>query len=378
MRCGICLALTAGVAAAEESAVPIFLGIGSLGGGTIYSNACGVSGNGKVVVGSSISLSGSEGCRWVSGVLQNVGDLAGGLVSGVKNAASYNGSTVVGSGHNGLAVATIWTQASGTTALAWTLPNACGGLPYVASAAAYGISWDGSKIIGYINTDCGNQACYWNAAGVATGLGDVAGGVFSSRAYAISADGSTIVGYGTNALGTVAFRWTGAGALTALGGTGDLAGGATAGAAYGVSSNGSVVVGKGVNLTGTWAFRWDSTAGIVSLGDLAGGLNVSTALGVSGDGKKVIGYGTSLLGNEAFIWDSVNGMRDLRQYLIDSGNDAVCGWRLVRAQAISADGFTIVGYGLNLLLHTEGWIVKLPRTKGLKIASWREVGRTTP
>lgn len=69
------------------------------------------------------------------------------------------------------------------------------------------------------------------------GLGDLAGGGFSSQAFAISADGSVVVGEGTSALGTEAFRWT---IRDGMVGLGTLAGDSQA---LGVSADGSIVVG---------------------------------------------------------------------------------------------------------------------------------------
>ena len=48
--------------------------------------------------------------------------------------------------------------------------------------------------------------------GVMSGLGDFAGGVFGSDAYGVSADGSVVVGFGKSESGgqtfRQAFRWT--------------------------------------------------------------------------------------------------------------------------------------------------------------------------
>jgi probable HAF family extracellular repeat protein len=71
------------------------------------------------------------------------------------------------------------------------------------------------------------------------GLGDLAGGSFSSSAYAASADGDVIVGDGQSASGQEPFRWTSAGGMVGLG----HLPGDTAGFGAAVSADGSVVVG---------------------------------------------------------------------------------------------------------------------------------------
>jgi probable HAF family extracellular repeat protein len=72
------------------------------------------------------------------------------------------------------------------------------------------------------------------------GLGDLSGGTFESAAYGVSADGSVVIGGADSTSGDEAFRWTQAGGMVGLG---DLPGGAFGSRAYGVSADGSVVVG---------------------------------------------------------------------------------------------------------------------------------------
>ena len=72
----------------------------------------------------------------------------------------------------------------------------------------------------------------------------------------------------------------------------------------------------------------------------------------------VVGRSLDTLGSEAFIWDAANGMRNLRELLALQGDD-VAGWRLTSATGISADGSTIVGYGLNPEGNDEAWVAQL-------------------
>jgi len=74
------------------------------------------------------------------------------------------------------------------------------------------------------------------------GLGDLPGGEFFSMAFGVSADGSTVVGRGKSPSGIEAFRWT---ADDAMVGLGDLPGGDFLSEANAVSADGSVVVGAG-------------------------------------------------------------------------------------------------------------------------------------
>lgn len=96
---------------------------------------------------------------------------------------------------------------------------------------------------------------------------------------------------------------------------------------------------------------------MIGLGHLPGETTDSRARGVSGDGSVVIGNA----GNNAFIWDSVNGMRNLQSVLIEEYGmgDALAGWTLRRALAISEDGLIITGHGTNPSGLTESYVVDL-------------------
>ena len=92
-------------------------------------------------------------------------------------------------------------------------------------------------------------------------------------------------------------------------GLGDLAGGGFSSAANSVSSDGSVVVGQGLTVSGGEAFIWDSINGIQNLQavlevqfglDLTG-WTLSNATGVSADGLTIVGTGTHDGITEAFI-----------------------------------------------------------------------------
>ena len=132
--------------------------------------------------------------------------------------------------------------------------------------------------------------------------------------------------------------------------------------ALGVSADGSVVVGSSKSASSggtgrTEAFRWTQATGMVGLGVLPGGYFSSSALGVSADGSVVVGYSDSE--NEAFIWNSTQGMRSLQQVLTNDYGLDLTGWFLYQANAISADGLTVVGYGTNPNGLNEAWIARL-------------------
>ena len=87
-----------------------------------------------------------------------------------------------------------------------------------------------------------------------TGLGDLAGDVFYSRAYGVSADGSAVVGRGSSASGTEAFVWDETngmrGLMQVLMDQGIDMTGWSLTEASGVSADGLTIVGYGTNPLG--------------------------------------------------------------------------------------------------------------------------------
>jgi probable HAF family extracellular repeat protein len=155
-------------------------------------------------------------------------------------------------------------------------------------------------------------------------------------------------------------------------GLGDLPGGNFYSYASNVSANGVTVVGASKSAFGTTsedgleAFRWTSGGGMVGLGDLPGGPFSSAAADASADGSTVVGTGTraspwGVSVKEAFIWDTTHGMRELDAVLVALGlGTAVTGWTLTSARAISDDGLTIVGAGINPSGQQEAWLAIIP------------------
>ena len=327
-----------------------FSGIGDLPGGTFSSDAHAVSSDGSTVVGAGTSASGGEAFRWtLAGGMVSLGSL-GGPGSSRAFGISGDSQTIVGSGSSTSGnEAFRWTSGAGMTGL-----GDLSGAPFGSSASA--ISADGTTIVGFGRVpagfgEVGQRAVYWPAGG-----GPVSIATVDSTAEAVSADGQTIVGhryiFGTDR----AFRWT---LATGIVGLGSFPGGSSDIRATAVSADGSIIAGSAdPSGGGVEAFRWTIETGVVGLGDLPGGLNFSYVGGISGDGQLIVGTGNTASGDESFIWDSVHGMRNLQSVLISEyGVSNLTGWTLSAATAISADGGTIVGNGINPSGQTEAWRV---------------------
>ncbi|MFM7440425.1 MAG: PEP-CTERM sorting domain-containing protein [Snowella sp.] len=194
-------------------------------------------------------------------------------------------------------------------------------------------------------------------------LGNLGNNSLDTLASAVSADGSVIVGLSGNANGhEEAFRWTQETGMMGLGFlTNDIDINANGNSkANEVSADGSVVIGSSRGAYGgDKAFRWTQETGMMDLGSLDPNVASSTAKDVSADGSIVVGYSYNVNSNkEAFRWTQETGMVSLKETLIGKGLD-VSGWSLTSANAISADGFTIVGNGINPSGQSEAWVANL-------------------
>jgi probable HAF family extracellular repeat protein len=178
-------------------------------------------------------------------------------------------------------------------------------------------------------------------------------------AFGVSADGSVVVGRSGDDMTLEAYRWTQA---TGMVGLGDLPGGTFNSSARGISSDGQVIVGFATGALGVEAFRWTEATGMVGLGDLPGGDFYSSAVATTADGSIVVGESRSSFGTEAFIWDAAHGMRNLREVLITEHGlgTVLAGWTLTEALDISGNGNVIVGYGFNPERELVGFAVIIP------------------
>jgi probable HAF family extracellular repeat protein len=336
-----------------QAQAAIFQGLGDLAGGDFNSSATAISADGSTVVGQSASASGTEAFRWTSrdGIV-GLGDLAGGSFYSSATAVSADGAIIVGqsrgSSEEGYDEAFRWTSSSGMVGFLSDYND-------LFCSVAYAVSADGATVVGSLE----RFAFRWTSNGGWMSLPSGAHGL-GIHANGVSADGSIIVGGGWDQYAGEALLWTSSGDVVGLG---HLANGLYS-SANAVSADGSTVVGwsETTGWPATEAFLWTSSDGMVGLGQLAGGelIGYSTATSVSADGSIVVGNSTSARGEEAFIWDDTNGMRSLEDVLIDDYGLDLTGWDLTSATGISADGQTIVGYGINPDGHTEAWIATVP------------------
>jgi probable HAF family extracellular repeat protein len=332
-------------------------------GPSAYSQPSDISADGTVVVGESYATEGPEAFRWTQTTgMVGLGTLGGEEASSTALGVSSNGDVIVGASRSpssGPGVEAFrWTQATGMVGMGY-LPGG------ISSSAASRVSDDGSVVTGastsHLSPNFG-EAFRWTQSSGLVGLGVlVANG--GSVPWGISGDGTTIVGWAFSENGREAFRWTESEGLV---GMGDLPEGGFDSWATSVSVDGRVIAGMALN-PGQTSFRWTAETGMVDLGRPAGG-NYSQAWGMSADGSIVVGEAGVAGERVPAIWTKETGMRNLVDVLVGLGlADAMEGWDLEQATTISADGLTIAGMGINPAGEEEAWLAYLGAPSSIEI-----------
>ncbi|TVR95113.1 MAG: hypothetical protein EA406_14580, partial [Rhodospirillales bacterium] len=227
------------------------------------------------------------------------------------------------------------------------------------SSRAFGVSADGSVVVGQSSSASGPEAFRWTADGGMVGLG-ILEGRNQSVARAVSADGSVVVGQSSfNHWPSEAFRWTADGGMVGLGGGVE---GGTYSSASGVSADGSVVVGS----SGGEAFRWTADGGMVGLG----GWRTSA---VSADGSVVVGFENF---GVVFRWTEADGKEEIYHVFNYDGDTT----------AFSADGLVVVGWTdhgccgssagrMAFRWTADGRVDRLGGLEGLFLPPWYDTAR---
>lgn len=339
--------LAGALGALPASAVPRFVPIGP---SSVSSQVLGLSADGGVAVGTVKPEGAPNGIafRWseADGLLP--------LAPGRAEAASGDGATVVGTrpDASGKFHAFRWTAADGVVEM--NPPSF-----FFPPSGATDVSNDGTAIALTEGPTVmpGSAGFHWTQADGFRSVSCRSSAV--TRANAISGDGTVVVGScAGDTLPPTAIRWTlEAGVFQPLE-LGDHPFG-VAQSAFGISADGAIVVGQVDSDAGPEAFVWSEAVSMLGIGDLEGGVFESSASDASADGSVVVGWGSSEAGREAFAWDTAFGMRNLRDVLEAAGLD-LSGWRLSAATAVSDDGRTFAGWGVNPGGVEQGWIATIP------------------
>ncbi|MEM7357304.1 MAG: hypothetical protein AAF657_41195, partial [Acidobacteriota bacterium] len=151
-----------------------------------------------------------------------------------------------------------------------------------------------------------------------------------------------------------AFRWTPSGTLQGLG----FLSPDKSSRAHGISADGSIIVGWSGTTTSPRAVMWPNGGGPVALGPS------SIAFDASATGDVIVGGDPMATTSNAWMWTAAAGAQDLQSLLAAAG---AASWQLLAATAISDDGCTVGGIGLNPAGVREGFVATLGGCGDLRI-----------
>ncbi len=310
--------------------------------------ATGVSADGSVVVG----IGGTGVQRWTAGVWTNIGGDNSGSA-----AISRDGLTIAANALE--AVTSYQTAAIWLGGTSWQTLGGLGSAAGTSQTSAYGISGDGSVVVGLgwicpTPFGCGRAFSWTQSAGM-TNLWSLGGD--SSRANGVSADGHTIVGWEQIATRVPAV-WVDQ-IETVLDPTG-------AGEVWAANADGTRVAGWNNGNAMVWSWNgstWDSqTIGFFSAS------HSGRAFAISDDGSVVAGQCS--LGpfppfpTSALYWTQATGPVELKPYLESLGTAGLTNWTFNRVVAMTPDGRTLLGVGSigGAQFANEGFIVTFPES----------------
>ena len=294
-----------------------------------------------------------------------------------------------------------------------------GGFVPIGGEVAVDLSDDASVVAGNLTDSAGvDGPAVWDAVNGWQTLGGLPGqtppGGSYGTSYAISGDGSVVVGLGWHSNWKArGFRWDATNGMVELpqsgpnssrasaisgdglwiGGFDEAANGSRRAALWDsnmnqtlplvraenpegvgeindINSDGTVFCGSDTEgLQQSAGFVWSATKGFVSCGQVPGqdpDLTYTFANAVSEDGGVVVGGMWDLLGNTTFatIWSEATGQMFLSDYLKGLGVTGLDTVQLANAIDISADGTTILGWGVEFPFTFVWWEATIPTCNG--------------
>jgi len=296
----------------------------------------GVSGDGSVIVGVSDNGTVEHAFKYVGTTMTDLGALgtnANPLLNTSNNSFAYavsaDGLVIVGESYNGTKTCAYKYIGTTMTDIGALGTNANPLLNTLNDSSAYGVSKDGSVIVGKSNNGTVDHAFKYvgttmtDLGALGTNPNSLLNTSNNSCAFGVSADGSVIVGVSFNGTANHAFKYVGT-TMTDLGALGtntdSLLNTSNDSQAMAVSADGSVIVGSSFNGTANHAFKYVGTT-MTDLGALGTNTdsllntrNFSYALGVSADGSVIVGYSFNGTANHAFVYTDA-GMVDVVEWM---------------------------------------------------------------
>jgi probable HAF family extracellular repeat protein len=228
-----------------------------------------------------------------------------------------------------------------------TLGDLWGGMDYSEPTA---INADASVVVGYGNTEAGQEPYLWKSGAGMKSLGTLSSRTVQAVARATSADGTVVVGSSLADNVTAIFRWTEADGMTSIA---TLFGNHPVGAPTSyfsiwtppllLSADGAVAAGtaEGSNPFTPMAFRWTASGGFEGLSTAP----ASIVRAASADGRRIaLASGAppfDALPYQAYLFEEGKGTRPLADVLAGVELD---GMTFGDPIALSGDGQFLVGH----------------------------------
>lgn len=254
----------------------------------------------------------------------------GGGIDGLESAA-------YGVSDNGLAVGLAYDANNTPIAFRWTMSDGMARLPVnrpANASRANGISAEGHRMWGWNDRDDGfRNGLIWHGDAPLDLLDSEGAPV--GEANGGNRDGSVVVGSGASiSAGESAWRWTKETGIEPLG---IVPGGRP-------NASSAAVAAQRAQWLATHPERAQG-----KLGDRIGGVMqpASDAFAVSDDGSVIVGRSGTFPDFFATVWTAQTGMVKLADYAAANGVAIPAGWDLLSANAVSADGKLIGGWGSN-------------------------------
>lgn len=274
--------------------------------------------------------------------------------------------------HDGLFVGgTVFNPTSGTHEMgrysvgtgSWTPLGGIGAVSDAETSSGWGISGDGSSIVGLGWVTPGSaHGVQWRQGTGMVDLGTTSPGN-SSRANSTNFDGSVVVGWQDNDNGRQGAVWVN-GAQELIFNNDGFA----ASEALSVSNNGTYV--SGIQFGGffepseLWRYN-TQTDTYEGLGNLTDGGAAGTTAGnaMNGDGTLIAGgtwgFGPAFFGT-AIIWEEGVGVQRFSEYLDNRGIAYEAGYSFAYVTDMSSDGTWFTGWGLTANFEVTSFVVNVP------------------
>lgn len=353
MKMSALFAITVGVAASAANAQQ-FWNLGQSRLATSISNS-------GVVVGDNLAR--GEYFLWTPGAgMINIGGQVAGDGVGGQATISHDGSLVAGTVFNTLSGTHEMGRYNVGTGL-WTPLGGIGAVSDAETSSGWGISGDGSSIVGLGWVTPGSaHAVQWRSGTGMVDMGTTSAGR-SSRANNTNYNGSVVVGWQDNDNGRQGAVW--------VNGTQQLIfnnDGFAASEAMSVSNSGEWV--SGIQFGGFFEpselWRYNTVSNVYEgLGNLTDGGAAGTTAGsaMNADGTMIAGgtwgFGPAFWGT-AIIWQEGIGVQRFSEFLDNHGVEYEAGYSFAFVTDMSSDGTWFTGWGLNANFELTSFVVYVP------------------